>query len=196
MKRNNSLFYINKNGKAHLSVVICDAPQGSKTVTIGDNYNLRSGTVIYKDIEIGEGFQTGHNAVIREKNIIGRNVTVGVNSYLGPGNIIGNNVKIHTNCFIESCEIGDDVIIAPGVVFTNDPYPPCNKCVKKVGGAKVGENTVIGANCTILPGVRIGKNCLIGAGSVVTKDVPDGVVAVGNPAKIIKKTKELKHLHR
>lgn len=156
---------------------------------------IRSGTIIYKGSKIGKKFITGHNAIIRERNIIGDNVVVGVNSYLGPDNEIGNNVKIHTCSFVESTKLEDNVIISPHVVFTNDPYPPCKICVKNIGGAIVGKNTVIGANVTVLPGIKIGRNVLIGAGSVVTKNVPDGVVVVGNPAKIIKKTSEIVHKH-
>lgn len=156
---------------------------------------IRSGTVIYKNNKIGKRFVTGHNAVIREKNIIGDDVVVGVNSYLGPGNIIGNQVKIHTNCFLEGVTLRDKVIIGPHVVFVNDPYPPCRICVETIGGAYVGSNTVIGSNVTILPGIKIGKNVLVGAGSVVTKDIPNSVVVVGNPARVLKKRSELIHTH-
>jgi acetyltransferase-like isoleucine patch superfamily enzyme len=156
---------------------------------------IRSGTIIYDGSQIGQNLVTGHNAIIRENNNIGNNVVVGTNSYLGPDNNIGNNVRIHTGCFIESTTLGDNVIVAPHVVFTNDPYPPCKICVETVGGAIVGKNTVIGASATILPGIKIGENCVIGAGSVVTDDIPDGMVAVGNPAKVIKKKSELKHDH-
>src|SRR3990167_7874084 len=130
-------------------------------LTITNRYKdaqIRSGTIIYDGSTIGKGFITGHNTIIRENNII------------------GNNVRIHTSCFLEGVRLEDDVIIAPHVVFTNDPYPPCKKCSEKVGGAHVGRETVVGANVTVLPGVKIGKNCLVGAGSVVTKDIPDNTV--------------------
>jgi len=159
------------------------------------NAQIRSGTIIYDGTTIGQKFVTGHNAIIRENNVIADSVLVGTNSYLGPGNIIGNNVRIHTSCFLEGVKLEDDVIIAPHVVFTNDPYPPCKKCSEKVGGACVGSKTVIGANTTILPGIKIGKNCLIGAGSVVTKDIPDNSVVVGNPAQRMKSIDDIKHSH-
>jgi|SRR3989338_4010944 len=167
-------------------------------LTITNRYKdaqIRSGTIIYDGSTIGKGFITGHNTIIRENNVIANNVLVGVNSYLGPGNIIGNNVRIHTSCFLEGVRLEDDVIIAPHVVFTNDPYPPCKKCSEKVGGAHVGKGTIVGANVTVLPGVKIGKNCLVGAGSVVTKDIPDNTVVVGNPAQRIKSIQEVKHMH-
>lgn len=156
---------------------------------------IRSGTIIYKGSSIGKNFTTGHNAIIREENKIGDNVIVGANTYLGPKNKIGNNVRIHTNCFIESTSLGKNVIVSPHAIFTNDPYPPCRICVESIGGAVVGDNTVIGAGAIILPGIKIGSNVLVGAGSVVTKDIPDGFVVLGNPAKIYMKRSELKHTH-
>ncbi len=157
---------------------------------------LRSGSVIYQGSAFGRRLITGHNAVIRENNIIGDDVIIGTNSYLGPGNKIGNNVKIHTDCFLEGVTLADMVIISPHVVFTNDPYPPCRICTEKVGGATVGKNTVIGSNATILPGIKIGANVLIGAGSVVTRNVADGLVVIGNPANVLKKRSELVHKHK
>lgn len=156
---------------------------------------LRSGTIIYSGSTYGSHFITGHNAVIREGNSIGNRVVVGVHTYVGSGNIIGDDVKIHTSCFLEGVTLGNNVIIAPHVVFTNDPYPPCKKCVEEIGGATVGDGTVIGANATILPGIHIGKNCLIGAGSVVTTNVEDEAVVVGNPARMIKHKKDIIHKH-
>lgn len=157
---------------------------------------IRSGTSIYRHCRIGKNFQTGHNVVIREHNIIGNDVLIGVNTYLGPYNLIGNNVRIHTGCFLERVTLADGVIIAPHVVFTDDPYPPCKVCTEMIGGAKVGAGTVIGANVTILPGIIIGANCLIGAGSVVTHNVEDNSVVIGNPARKLKDIKAISHSHK
>lgn len=160
-------------------------------VIIGDNALLRSGTVIYEGVKIGDYFKTGHHAVIRENNLIGNNVVVGVGTYLGPQNKIGNNVNIHTGCFLEMADIDDEVTFGPHVVLTDDPHPRCPRFEECLGGVKVGRGAKIGANVTILPGVTIGEGSLIGAGSVVTGNIPPRVVAVGNPAKVIKKIDKL-----
>jgi UDP-2-acetamido-3-amino-2,3-dideoxy-glucuronate N-acetyltransferase len=94
-------------------------------------------------------------------------------------------VKIRAFTFIPTgVVIEDDVFIGPHVTFTNDKYPKINtdwKLLKTV----VKRGASIGGGSVILP-ITIGKNSLIGAGSVVTKDIPDNAIAVGNPAKIVR----------
>lgn len=94
--------------------------------------------------------------------------------------VIASNVEIGNSCIINNkasidhdCEIGDGVHIAPGVTIC--------------GCVKIYENAFIGAGSVILPRVSIGKNTIVGAGSVVTKDLEDNIVAVGNPARVIRK---------
>jgi UDP-2-acetamido-3-amino-2,3-dideoxy-glucuronate N-acetyltransferase len=90
-------------------------------------------------------------------------------------------------------EIGDHVFVGPGVVFTDDPHPAfCARYKECLGGVKVRRLAKIGARVTLLPGVTVGENSLIGAGAVVTHDIPAQKVAVGNPAKVVKKITDLK----
>lgn len=100
---------------------------------------------------------------------------------------IGNNCKIQAFAFIPTgVQIGNGVFIGPHVCFTNDMYPRAegqwevHKTVVE-GGASIG------ANSTICPGITIGQNAMIGAGSVVTKDVPNDELWVGNPARFLRK---------
>lgn len=117
------------------------------------------------------------------------------NSFVGPFTeiqsdvIIGNNTRISSHSFICSgVNIGNNCFIRHGVMFTNDKFDwidnDYNKWIKL--NTIIENNVKIGSNSTILP-VTIGNNVTIGAGSVVTKNIPDNVIIMGNPAKIYKK---------
>lgn len=157
-------------------------------IKLGRNSIIRSGTVIYGQCDIGENFQTGHNATIREYSIIGHNVSVGTNSDIQGNCKIGNYVRIHSGVFIApNSQISNYVWIMPYVTVTNDPYPPSND----MKGVFIDDYVVIAAKSVILPGIKLNKHCLVGAGSVVTKDLDEGVLAIGNPAKVLKNTEEI-----
>jgi len=109
------------------------------------------------------------------------------------GNRIGNGTRIHSGCFLEMTTLEEVVFVGPNVVFTDDPHPMnCPHYKECLGGPTVKALARIGANSTVLPGVVIGRNTLVGAGSVVVRDVPDGMVVVGNPARVVKRVEELK----
>ncbi len=110
----------------------------------------------------------------------------------------GKNLKLGKEVFINSCcrfqdnggiEIGDNTMIGQGttIVTLNHDLNPKTRHNAKPKAVKIGKNVWIGASCTILPGVSIGDNAVIGAGSVVVKSIPKNAVAVGNPAKVIKR---------
>jgi len=178
-------------------VIIGRPPRGKEDgeleTVLGNDCVVRSFTTIYAGTVIGSGFQTGHGALIREGNVIGDNCSVGTNAVLEFDNRIGNFVRIHSGAFLEMVTVEDYVFIGPNVVFTDDPHPMgCPRFKDCVKGATVREFARIGANSTILPGVVIGKNALVGAGSVVAKDVGEGLVVAGVPAKVVGKVSELK----
>lgn len=162
-----------------------------KKTIIGKNAILRANTFIYAGVKIGDNFQTGPNVLIREDNIIGNNVAIWHGATVSPGNVIGDGCRIHAGSFLELVILGKNVFIGPSVVFTDDPHPVNPSPRIHFGGAKVGDEAVIGAHVTILPHVRIGKRTIIGAGSVVTKDIPAGEVWVGNPARFLKYAEEI-----
>lgn len=166
---------------------------GELRLVIGKNAVIRPFTTIYAGTTIGDAFQTGQGVSIREDNEIGDAVSIGTNSVLEFGNRVGNGSRIHSGCFLEMTIIEENVFVGPHVVFTDDPHPMgCPRYKECLGGVTVRSLAKIGANCTLLPGVVIGKGSLVGAGSVVTKSIPDGVVAAGNPAVVVKKIEELK----
>jgi len=149
---------------------------------------------IIKDCKIGK------NTIIREpvnlyKCKIGGNCKIGGFVYIEENVKIGNSCKIRPFVFIPTgVTIEDGAFIGPGVTFVNDKYP---RAINLDGSLKSEEDwelvetlikrgTSIGAGATILCGITIGEFAVIGAGAVVTKDIPDRAVAVGNPARVIK----------
>jgi acetyltransferase-like isoleucine patch superfamily enzyme len=149
--------------------------------------------VVYAGTTIGNGLQTGHHVVIREENRIGDNLNIWNNSTIDYGCQIGSNVKIHTNVYVaQFTTIEDDVFLAPGVTIANDPRPGCPHAKDCMRGPTIKRGAQLGCNVTVLPYVTIGARALIGAGTVVTKDVPDGAVVVGNPGHAINVVDELR----
>ncbi|RPI40863.1 MAG: N-acetyltransferase [Methanoregulaceae archaeon] len=150
-------------------------------LTIGHHAVLRSGTIIYCDVVIGDNFQSGHNTLIREKTYIGNRTAIGTATVIDGNSRIGNDVSLQSMVYIPTnTTIGDQVFIGPNAVLTNDRYPPSGS----LKGPIIKTGAAIGANTTILPGVCIGEGAFVAAGSIVTRDVPDHMMAIGTPARI------------
>ena len=157
----------------------------NESTIIGDNAIIRSHTVIYAGNKIGNNFSSGNKANIRELNIIGNNVSIGTLSIIEHRIVIEDDVRLHSGIFVPEFSIlKKGCWLGPGVSLTNARYPHSPNVKNELKGPIICENAKIGANTTILPGVSIGKDSLIGAGSVVVDDIPDGVVAMGNPARV------------
>lgn len=166
-------------------------------LVLGPGARLRSGTVLYDGTTIGRRLQTGHGVVIREGCQIGDDVSVWSNTVVDYGCRLGDRVKIHCNCYIaQYTELDDDVFLAPGVTIANDLYPGDEQSAELMAGPRIGAGAQIGVNVTILPFVRIGAGALIGAGSVVARDIPEAVVAFGNPATVRRPVSELPAIAR
>ncbi len=164
-----------------------------KMLNIGKNSVIRAGTYIYEDNVIGNNFQTGNKVNIRETNKIGNHVSIGTGTVIEHHVVIHDNVRIHSNCFIpEYSIIKENVWIGPNVTFTNARFPKSKNVKNELKGPIINENAIIGASVTILPGVSIGKYSIIGAGCVVSKNVSDYQIIIGNPQKIIGDIRELK----
>jgi acetyltransferase-like isoleucine patch superfamily enzyme len=149
--------------------------------TVGRHAVLRSGTIIYCDVIIGDNFQSGHNTLIREKTRIGDRTAIGTATVIDGNTSIGNGVSLQSMVYIPTnTTICDRVFIGPNAVLTNDRYPPSGS----LEGPVIKAGAVIGANVTILPGVCIGEGAFVAAGSVVTRNVPDYMMAIGTPARV------------
>jgi len=100
---------------------------------------------------------------------------------------LGNNVTVKSGVFLwDGTRIEDNVFIGPNATFTNDLMPRSKVYPDYFSGITVKQGASIGANATLLPGITIGRYAMIGAGAVVTRDVPERAVVVGNPATIIR----------
>ncbi len=153
------------------------------------SYFKHDSAYVDEGCEIGEGTKIWHFCHVQSGARIGRNCVLGQNVNVGNNVTIGNFVKIQNNVSVyEGVTLEDYVFCGPSMVFTNvvDPrskYPQVGSKFYKPTLVKEGAS--LGANSTIICGHSIGRFAFVGAGAVVTKDVPDFALVVGNPAKIV-----------
>lgn len=151
------------------------------------NYFVHESSYVDEPSEIGEGTKIWHFSHIMSNCEIGINCNIGQNVVISPNVTLGNNVKVQNNVSVYTgvvCE--DDVFLGPSCVFTNVINPRSfieRKSEYRKTTVKKGAS--IGANATIVCGHDIGRFAFIGAGCVVTKNIPDYALVVGNPSKII-----------
>ncbi|MCE7067683.1 acetyltransferase [Dyadobacter sp. CY326] len=141
-------------------------------IAIGDNLARKA---VSKQISHHFGNAIHPAALIDKKAFYGPGTVILHGAIIQSDAIIGRHVIVNTGAIVEhDCIIADFAHIAPGAIIC--------------GGVSIGACTLVGAGSVIIPNLIIGKNCVIGAGSVVTKNIPDGAIAYGNPARIIKLT--------
>lgn len=159
------------------------------------NYFAHPTAVIDEGCTIGEGTKIWHFSHIMPNCTLGSKCNIGQNVVVSPQVVLGNNVKVQNNVSIYTgvtCD--DDVFLGPSMVFTNvtNPRSAVNRR-EQYARTHVGKGASIGANATIVCGHDIGQFAFIGAGSVVTKNVPDFALVVGNPARQIGWMSEFGH---
>lgn len=144
-----------------------------------------------------------HEKSLVESETIGADTRIWAFAHVLPGARIGRECNICDYVFIENdviigdrvtikcgvqiwdgLRIADDVFIGPNATFTNDLFPRSKVYPEKFAQTHVARGASIGANATILAGLRIGEGAMVGAGAVVTRDVPDFAIVVGNPARV------------
>ena len=151
------------------------------------DYYAHPTAIIDEGCTIGKGTKIWHFTHVMSNCQLGENCNLGQNVVISPQVVLGNNVKVQNNVSIYtgvSCD--DDVFLGPSMVFTNviNPRSAVNRKSEYLK-THVGKGASIGANATIVCGHDIGKFAFIGAGAVVTKQVPDYALMVGNPARLM-----------
>lgn len=141
----------------------CKAP-------ISDNTNVWQFCVVFPNAVIGNNCNICSHCLIENDVVVGDNVTVKCGVQLWDG-----------------IRVEDNVFIGPNVTFTNDKYPRSKQYPEQFWKTTIKKGASIGAGAVILCGVTIGEKAMIAAGSVVTKDVPEGELWMGNPAKYVRK---------
>jgi UDP-2-acetamido-3-amino-2,3-dideoxy-glucuronate N-acetyltransferase len=150
------------------------------------SYFAHPTSIIEPGAQIGPGTKVWHWVHIGPTAEIGANCSLGQNVYVGKARI-GNNVKIQNNVSVyDAVVLEDDVFCGPSMVFTNVINPRSHVIRKhEYKQTLVKQGATIGANAVVLCGNTIGRYAMIGAGAVVTKDVPDYALVVGNPGRRI-----------
>jgi UDP-2-acetamido-3-amino-2,3-dideoxy-glucuronate N-acetyltransferase len=148
-------------------------------------YFAHSTAIVDEGCDIGKGTKIWHFSHIMPNCKVGEQCNIGQNVVVSPEVVLGNNVKIQNNVSIYTgviCE--DDVFLGPSMVFTNviNPRSAVNR-KNQYAKTVVKKGASIGANATIVCGHDIGRYAFIGAGAVVTKNVPDYALVIGNPAR-------------
>jgi UDP-2-acetamido-3-amino-2,3-dideoxy-glucuronate N-acetyltransferase len=149
-------------------------------------YFVHESSYIDEPCEIGEGTKIWHFSHVMQNSKIGRHCNIGQNVVISPDVTIGDNVKLQNNVSVYTgVELEDDVFCGPSMVFTNVVNPRSHVSRKdEYRKTLVKKGASIGANATVVCGHTIGRFAFIGAGSVVTKDIPDYALIVGNPGRI------------
>ena len=150
------------------------------------SYFIHESSYADEPCEIGEGTKIWHFSHVMANSKIGRRCNIGQNVVISPDVKIGDNVKIQNNVSVYTgVELEDDVFCGPSMVFTN-VINPRSHIVRRDAYKRtlVKRGASIGANATVVCGNTVGSYAFIGAGAVVTKDVPDYGLIVGNPGKL------------
>jgi UDP-2-acetamido-3-amino-2,3-dideoxy-glucuronate N-acetyltransferase len=156
-----------------------------KEIINRNGFRVHESAYIDDSVIIGEGTSIWHYCHISKGAQIGKNCVFGQNVFVADNVNIGNKVKVQNNVAIYTgCELEDEVFLGPSCVLTNVTNPR-----SQVNRHSLYEHTLfkrgatVGANATIVCGITLGRYSFIGAGAVVTKDVPDYALILGNPGK-------------
>ena len=154
-----------------------------------NDFYIDPSAIVDENVTIGKDTKVWHFSHVQSNTTIGDGCTLGQNVNIGNNVLIGNFVKIQNNVSVyEGVTLEDYVFCGPSCVFTNVLLPRCEfpqRGSEFYSKTLVKKSASIGANATIICGNTVGRYALVGAGAVVTKDVPNHALVLGNPAKIV-----------
>lgn len=142
---------------------------------------------------VGAGTKIWHQAQVREGAVIGRACVIGKGAYVDKDVRIGDFCKLQNGVYVfHGFTVDDGVFLGPGAMLLNDKHPrainpdgtPKSDADWEVSQGVIGHGAAVGGGAIVLPGVTVGRMALVGSGAVVTRDVPERGIAVGNPARL------------
>ncbi len=150
-------------------------------------YFVHESSYVDEGARVGDGTKIWHFSHVLSGAVLGERCNIGQNVVISPGVVLGNNVKVQNNVSIYTGVIlEDDVFCGPSMVFTNVINPRSHVVRKnEYQRTHVGRGASFGANCTVVCGHDVGKYAFIGAGAVVTRNVPEYALVVGNPGRLV-----------
>ncbi len=163
-------------------------PEFDRRIEIGAGVSVGPHAIIYYDVTVGDQTLIGDGASIREKCrigqkcIISRYVTINYNTVVGDGTKIMDNTHITGNCVIES-----GVFISAMVGTANDNAIGTQGYTDAVQGPVIRKGAAVGLGASLLPAVEVGSGAIVGAGAVVARDVPEGTLVMGMPARVVRR---------
>jgi UDP-2-acetamido-3-amino-2,3-dideoxy-glucuronate N-acetyltransferase len=158
---------------------------GEQVTPETEPYFAHASAEVEAGAEVGRGAKIWRFAHVMPGAKIGEGASLGQNVFVAGGAVVGAGCKVQNNVSIyEGVELEHSVFVGPSCVFTNVERPRAEVSQKHAyRKTRVGRGATLGANSTILCGVTLGRYCFVGAGAVVTRDVPDHALVVGNPAR-------------
>lgn len=163
--------------------------EGYISLYIGDNCVIGANAVIYAGSTVSNNTMICDTACVRENVMIGAYSLIAMGVTINSNTRIGSRTKIMDNTHITgNAIIGDNVFIGMLVTTANDnDMDKGDTPISEMLGPRIADGVKIGQGACIMPGIEIGENSIIGAGSIVTKNIPANSLAVGSPARVIKK---------
>jgi acetyltransferase-like isoleucine patch superfamily enzyme len=155
---------------------------------LGDGTVVSTGAIVFAGTQVGARVILGDQSCVRERVTIGDDVVLGRGSLVENDTTIGAMSRIQADAYITAYStLEEHVFVAPCVVTTNDDFMGrTEQRLERIAGPTIRRGARVGGGAVLCPGVVIGEEAFVGAGAVVTRDVPDRTVVVGNPARVLR----------